>query len=84
LNKDFNAVITASDAEQHDLFLGTAARLGTAVQKVEKDFWVCWTLDAGGPRLLFKGAVGVSKVEIAKELGISRASVYVYLNPRDE
>jgi len=68
LNKDFNAVITASDAERRDLFLGTAARLGTAVQNVEKDFWVCWTLDAlfngldvGGPRLLFKGGTSLSK-----------------------
>ncbi|MDO8778943.1 MAG: nucleotidyl transferase AbiEii/AbiGii toxin family protein [Burkholderiaceae bacterium] len=68
MNKDFNAVITASDAERRDLFLGTAARLGTAVQNVEKDFWVCWTLDvlfnglgAGGPRLLFKGGTSLSK-----------------------
>jgi hypothetical protein len=42
--------------------------LGTAVQNVEKDFWVCWTLDTlfngfspGGPRLLFKGGTSLSK-----------------------
>lgn len=50
------------------MFLGAATRLGTAVQNVEKDFWVCWTLDAlfnglapGGPRLLFKGGTSLSK-----------------------
>lgn len=68
MNQGFNTVIAASDAERRDLFLGTAARLGTAVQNVEKDFWVCWTLDAlfnglpaGGPRLLFKGGTSLSK-----------------------
>lgn len=42
--------------------------MGTAVQNVEKDFWVCWTLDvlfnglpADGPRLLFKGGTSLSK-----------------------
>jgi hypothetical protein len=68
LNAAYTTVMTASDAERRDLFLGTAARLGTAVQNVEKDFWVCWTLDAlfnglpaGGPRLLFKGGTSLSK-----------------------
>jgi Nucleotidyl transferase AbiEii toxin, Type IV TA system len=68
LNTDFQTVILAADAERRDLFLGAAARLGTAVQNVEKDFWVCWTLDAlfnglpaGGPRLLFKGGTSLSK-----------------------
>lgn len=68
MNQDFQAVITASDADRSDLFLGSAARLGTAVQNIEKDFWVCWTLDAlfnglaeGGPRLLFKGGTSLSK-----------------------
>jgi hypothetical protein len=68
MNPDFRDVIRATDAERLDLFLGTAARLGTAVQNVEKDFWVCWTLDAlfnglkaGGPRLLFKGGTSLSK-----------------------
>lgn len=68
MNPFFHDVIAASDAERRDLFLGTAARLGTAVQNVEKDFWVCWTLDAlfngltvGGPRLLFKGGTSLSK-----------------------
>jgi hypothetical protein len=41
LNPVFRDVIAASDAERRDLFLGTVARLGTAVQNVEKDFWVC-------------------------------------------
>lgn len=68
LNPAFKAVIGASDSDRRDLFLGTAARTGTAVQNVEKDFWVCWTLDAlfnglpaGGPRLLFKGGTSLSK-----------------------
>lgn len=68
MNEAFNAVIAASDAERRDLFLGTATRLGTAVQNVEKDFWVCWSLDAlfnglphDGPRLLFKGGTSLSK-----------------------
>ena len=68
MNSAFHTVITASDAERRDLFLSAAARLGTAVQNVEKDFWVCWTLDAlfnglelGGPRLLFKGGTSLSK-----------------------
>lgn len=68
MNPDFQAVITASDADRRDLFLGSAVRLGTAVQNIEKDFWVCWTLDAlfnglaeSGPRLLFKGGTSLSK-----------------------
>lgn len=68
MNPAYNTVITASDDERRGLFLATAARLGTAVQNVEKDFWVCWTLDAlfnglpaSGPRLLFKGGTSLSK-----------------------
>ena len=68
MNADFQTVIAAADTERRDLFLGAATRLGTAVQNIEKDFWVCWTLDAlfnglpaGGPRLLFKGGTSLSK-----------------------
>ena len=68
MNLAFNSVIQATDEERRGLFLTTAGRLGTAVQNVEKDFWVCWTLDAlfnglkpGGPRLLFKGGTSLSK-----------------------
>lgn len=68
MNPAFSTIITASDAERRDLFLGASTRLGTAVQNIEKDFWVCWTLDAlfnglepGGPRLLFKGGTSLSK-----------------------
>lgn len=68
MNVNFQTVIQASDAERRGLFLTTATRLGTAVQHVEKDFWVCWVLDAlfnglppEGPRLLFKGGTSLSK-----------------------
>jgi len=68
MNPNFQTIIQAADDERRDLFLTTAARLGTAVQNVEKDFWVCWTLDAlfnglpsDGPRLLFKGGTSLSK-----------------------
>lgn len=68
MNDAFLEIIAASDDDRRALFLGTAGRLGTSVQNVEKDFWVCWTLDAlfnglpaGGPRLLFKGGTSLSK-----------------------
>ena len=68
MNDVYNEVISASDRDRNALFAEAAARLGTAVQNVEKDFWVCWTLDAlfngmdaGGPRLLFKGGTSLSK-----------------------
>ena len=68
MNDSFRTIIAAPDAERLDLFLTAARRLGTAVQNVEKDFWVCWTLDvlfngrAGdAPRLLFKGGTSLSK-----------------------
>jgi hypothetical protein len=68
MTEGFQTVLTASERERRDLFLSTANRLGTAEQNIEKDFWVCWTLDAlfnglgpGGPRLLFKGGTSLSK-----------------------
>jgi hypothetical protein len=61
MNAAFREVIAAGDDDRRDLFLTTARRLGTAVENVEKDFWLCWTLDAlfnglaaAAPRLLFK------------------------------
>ena len=68
MNGAYDDIIGSSDADTGALFAETAARLGTAVQNVEKDFWVCWTLDAlfngleaGSPRLLFKGGTSLSK-----------------------
>jgi hypothetical protein len=64
----YRQVIAAEPRDRLDMFLATANRLGTLVGNVEKDFWVCWTLDvlyhrlpAGGPRLLFKGGTSLSK-----------------------
>ncbi len=68
MNPAYEEVIASSDADRGTLFAEAAVRLGTAVQNVEKDFWVCWTLDAlfngleaGSPRLLFKGGTSLSK-----------------------
>lgn len=68
MTKGFQTVLTATDNERRDLFIGAADRLRTNEQNIEKDFWVCWTLDAlfnelepGGPRLLFKGGTSLSK-----------------------
>ncbi len=68
MNPAFDTVL-ATDAETRaGLFAATAQRLGSTPQNVEKDLWVCWTLDvlfngrpAGGPRLLFKGGTSLSK-----------------------
>ena len=67
MNPAFDAVLKADADTRAGLFGATAQRLGTTPQNVEKDFWVCWTLDAlfngrdGGPRLLFKGGTSLSK-----------------------
>lgn len=68
MNPAYDEIIAASDADRSAVFAGAAARLGTAIQNVEKDFWVCWTLDllfnglaTGSPRLLFKGGTSLSK-----------------------
>lgn len=64
----YKEVISAPAGEKVDLFLTTANRLGAPIGNIEKDFWVCWTLNAlyherpaGGPRLLFKGGTSLSK-----------------------
>jgi predicted nucleotidyltransferase component of viral defense system len=68
MNPAYQNIIAASDDNRRGLFLTAANRVGTTVQNIEKDFWVCWTLDAlfhrlgkGGPRLLFKGGTSLSK-----------------------
>ncbi len=68
MNPAFDEVLTAGPDAMLSAFDTTALRLGTAPQNIEKDFWVCWTLDAvfhglkaGGPRLLFKGGTSLSK-----------------------
>ena len=68
MTEGFQNVLAASENDRRDLFVGASNRLGTAEQNIEKDFWVCWTLDAlfneldsGGPRLLFKGGTSLSK-----------------------
>jgi Nucleotidyl transferase AbiEii toxin, Type IV TA system len=68
MNEGFKKFIAAPERDRLDTFLAASRRLGTAVQNVEKDFWVCWTLDVlyhelapGSPRLLFKGGTSLSK-----------------------
>lgn len=68
MTEGFQTVLAAGARDRRDLFVGAGNRLGTAEQNIEKDFWVCWTLDAlfnglhaGGPRLLFKGGTSLSK-----------------------
>lgn len=64
----YKQIIAAPPRDRLDLFLATANRLGAPIGNVEKDFWVCWALNAlyherpaGGPRLLFKGGTSLSK-----------------------
>jgi len=68
VNEGFKKFLSASEKNRADAFLAASQRLGANVQYVEKDFWVCWTLDVlyhglpeGGPRLLFKGGTSLSK-----------------------
>jgi len=68
MNLAFDQIIAAEDEERAGLFAATAQRLGSTPQNAEKDFWVCWVLDAlfngrpdSAPRLLFKGGTSLSK-----------------------
>jgi hypothetical protein len=68
MNPAFDKVLAAGSDAMLSAFDTTALRLGTASQNIEKDFWVCWTLDSllnglkeGEPRLLFKGGTSLSK-----------------------
>lgn len=67
MNSAFDEIIGADAETRESLFTTTAGRIGTTPQNAEKDFWVCWTLDAlfngreAGPRLLFKGGTSLSK-----------------------
>lgn len=67
MNPNYHEIIAADDATRAGLFTTTAQRVGTTPQNTEKDFWVCWVLDAlfngraAGPRLLFKGGTSLSK-----------------------
>lgn len=67
MNSHYDAILSADQDTRAGLFTATAQRLGTTPQNAEKDFWVCWTLDAlfnglpDGPRLLFKGGTSLSK-----------------------
>ncbi|AQR75082.1 nucleotidyl transferase AbiEii/AbiGii toxin family protein [Sphingomonas sp. LM7] len=67
MNPNYDIILASDDETRAGLFTTTAQRLGTTPQNVEKDFWVCWTLDAlfnglpPGPRLLFKGGTSLSK-----------------------
>jgi len=68
MSDGFKELMLASERDRLDLFLSAATRIGTAVQNVEKDYWVCWVLrtlyhrlPGGSPRLLFKGGTSLSK-----------------------
>jgi hypothetical protein len=63
-----DTVAKLSDKERQELFNETAQRQkNISPVIVEKDFWVCWTLDkifsfSDMPRLIFKGGTSLSKV----------------------
>lgn len=87
----YRDVISAAPGEKLDLFLTTANRLGAPIGNIEKDFWVCWTLNAlyherpaGGPRLLFKGGTSLSKAYGLIERFSEDIDVTVFRDDLDE
>ncbi len=69
MNPALTAFLDYPEDDRRDLFEATADDLDTLSTYIEKDFWVCLTLDAlynglpaGRPRLLFKGGTSLSKV----------------------
>jgi len=62
-----NRIVKATQREREELFISTSRSIGLPEAMVEKDFWVCWTLDylfQNSPwtdRLAFKGGTSLSK-----------------------
>jgi predicted nucleotidyltransferase component of viral defense system len=68
MKPDYRRIIASPPDDRRDLFIVAARRIGSSERNVEKDFWVCWTLEAlfqGPPgrssSLLFKGGTSLSK-----------------------
>jgi hypothetical protein len=68
VNPSFERFLRLPPGEQADVFTAGAQRIGTIPSYVEKDFWVCFVLEAlyhglpaGHPKLLFKGGTSLSK-----------------------
>ena len=68
MNDAFKSFFTLAEQDKRDVFEAAASRLGTLPGYVEKDFWVCFVLDAlynglpvEHPGLLFKGGTSLSK-----------------------
>lgn len=69
MNSGYTEFLRLEPDEGAAVFDATAQRLGTRASNVEKDFWVCLTLDAlfnGRPadahRVVFKGGTSLSKI----------------------
>lgn len=56
------------EQDRKDLFLQTAEKMRLSAGNIEKDFWVCWVLDAlfssetWSNKLIFKGGTSLSKI----------------------
>lgn len=68
MNEDYARFLALPDRDRRDVFEAAADRLDTLPSYAEKDFWVCFVLDAlynrlpdGHPKLLFKGGTALSK-----------------------
>ena len=68
MSESYTRFLALSARNQKDVFEAAADRLDTLPSYVEKDFWVCFVLDAlykrlpeGHPQLLFKGGTALSK-----------------------
>ena len=69
MNPAYRTFLAQSHQDRRDIFAAAADHLDTLPTYVEKDFWVCLTLDIlynglspKNPRLLFKGGTSLSKV----------------------
>src|SRR5215813_5130471 len=82
MNTAYQKIIVSNDSDRRDLFITAATRVGTTARNIEKDFWVCWTLDvlfhrleAGGPRLLSKGYGLISRFSEDIDITVFRSDI---------
>ena len=68
MSRAFETFLALSEQDKRDVFGAAAGRLDTLPSYVEKDFWVCFVLDAlynrlpeRHPKLIFKGGTSLSK-----------------------